>query len=169
KKLLGVFIVGVFYFVLVYHLTHLYFTGRHGVEYFVLAGGGIYTVLFWAGYMFLGTILPLLLLYHDRFTNSRISIAAAALLTIIGGISLLYVIIIGGQVYPVEIFPGKEIINYGAIHSSTMYSYTPSIWEIMLGVSGIAIAAFLTVVAVRILPFMPRSLADTDIDETFKD
>ncbi len=168
KKLLGVFIVGVFYFVLVYHLTHLYFTGRHGIEYFVLAGGGVYTVLFWAGYVFLGTILPLLLLYHDRFTNNRISIAVAALLTIVGGISLLYVIIIGGQAYPIDIFPGKEIIDYGAMHSSTMYSYTPSIWEIMLGVSGIAIASFLTVVAVRILPFIPRSLSDTDLDETFK-
>ncbi|MDM8568051.1 polysulfide reductase NrfD [Thiotrichales bacterium HSG1] len=168
KKLLGILVAGVFYFVLVYHLTHLYFTGRHGVEYFVLADGGIYTVLFWGGYIFLGTIFPILLLYHERFTKSRLSVASAALLTIIGGISLLYVIIIGGQAYPMEIFPGKEIISSSVLNSPTMYSYIPSIWEIMLGISGIAIAAFLTVAAVRILPFMPRSLADTDIDETFK-
>ncbi len=168
KTLLGVLIGAVFYFVLVYHISHLYFTGRHGVEYFILAGGGIYTVLFWGGYLFLGTILPLLLLYHDKFTRSRASIAAASILTLIGGFSLLYVIIIGGQAYPLEIFPGMEVTSSGFFDDSPVHPYTPSGWEIMLGLSGIAISALLTVLALRIMPFMPRSLADSDIDETFK-
>ncbi len=168
KTLLGVFIAAVFYFVLVYHLSHLYFTGRHGVEYFILAGSGVYTVLFWGGYLFLGTILPLLLLYHDKFTHNRVSIAAASLLTIIGGFSLLYVIIIGGQAYPLEIFPGMEVTSSGFFDHLDKHAYTPSVWEILLGLSGIGISALLTVLAVRILPFMPRSLADSDIDETFK-
>ncbi|MEN8219011.1 MAG: NrfD/PsrC family molybdoenzyme membrane anchor subunit [Pseudomonadota bacterium] len=169
KTLLGVLIGAVFYFVLAYHITHLYLTGRHGVEYFILAGGGIYTVLFWGGYIFLGTILPLLLLYHDKFTGSRATIAAASLLTIIGGFSLLYVIIIGGQAYPLEIFPGMEVTSSGFFDDSPVHAYTPSGWEIMLGLSGIAISALLTVLALRIMPFMPRSLADNDVDETFKD
>jgi len=169
KTLLGVFIGAVFYFVLVYHLTHLYFTGRHGIEYFLLAGGGIYTILFWGGYLFLGTILPLLLLYHERFTHSHISIASASLLTIIGGFSLLYVIIIGGQAYPLEIFPGMSVTSSGFFDNSLVHSYTPSGWEFMLGMSGIAISALLTILALRILPLMPRSLADADVDDTFKD
>ncbi|MDM8563911.1 polysulfide reductase NrfD, partial [Candidatus Marithioploca araucensis] len=169
KTLLGVLIAGVFYFVLVYHLTHLYFTGRHGVEYFILAGGGVYTVLFWGGYLFLGTILPLLLLYHERFTHSRISIGFASLLTIIGGFSLLYVIIIGGQAYPLNIFPGKEVISSGFFDHAAVHPYTPSGWEIMLGISGIAISAFATMLALKLLPLLPRSLADADIDDTFKD
>jgi molybdopterin-containing oxidoreductase family membrane subunit len=169
KTLLGVLIAGVFYFVLVYHLTHLYFTGRHGVEYFILAGGGVYTVLFWGGYLFLGTILPLLLLYHERFTHSRISIGFASLLTIIGGFSLLYVIIIGGQAYPLNIFPGKEVISSGFFDNAAVHPYTPSGWEIMLGISGIAISAFATMLALKLLPLLPRSLADADIDDTFKD
>ena len=124
---------------------------------------------FWGGYIFLGTILPLLLLYHDRFIRSRASIAAASILTMIGGFSLLYVIIIGGQAYPLEIFPGMEVTSSGFFDDSPVHSYTPSGWEIMLGLSGIGISALLTVLALRILPFMPRSLADTDIDDTFKD
>jgi len=168
KTLLGVFISAVFYFVLVYHITHLYITGRHGIEYFILANGGIYTVLFWGGYLFLGTVLPLLLLYHQRFTNSRASIAVASILSIIGGFALLYVIIIGGQAYPLEIFPGKEIMSSGFFDQG-IHSYTPSGWEIMLGFGGIAISALLTVIALRILPFMPRSLADTDVDPEFRD
>jgi molybdopterin-containing oxidoreductase family membrane subunit len=169
KTLLGILIGAVFYFVLVYHITHLYLTGRHGVEYFILAGGGIYTVLFWGGYIFLGTILPLLLLYHEKFTGNRATIGAASLLTIIGGFSLLYVIIIGGQAYPLEIFPGMEVTSSGFFDDSPVHAYTPSGWEIMLGLSGIAISALLTVLALRIMPFMPRSLADTDVDESFKD
>ena len=168
KTLLGVFIAAVFYFVLAYHLSHLYFTGRHGVEYFILAGGGIYTVLFWGGYIFLGTILPLLLLYHERFSKSCTSIAAASVLTIVGGFALLYVIIIGGQAYPLDIFPGMEV-TYSGFFDKGVHAYTPSGWEILLGLSGIAISAFLTVLALRILPFMPCSLSDIDIDPQFSD
>ncbi len=173
KSLLGVFIAVVFYFVMVYHLAHLYFTGRHGVEYFILAGGGIHTILFWGGYIFLGTILPLLLLYHERFTKSHASIAAAALLTIFGGFALLYVIIIGGQAYPIEIFPGMEVISSGffdmPVNGLAGHPYMPSIWEFMLGLSGIGITALLTLVAVKILPFMPCSLADVSLDPDLKD
>jgi hypothetical protein len=39
----------------------------------------------------------------------------------------------------------------------------------MLGISGIAISAFATMLALKLLPLLPRSLADADIDETFKD
>ncbi|RKZ39668.1 MAG: molybdopterin oxidoreductase [Gammaproteobacteria bacterium] len=168
KTLLGVFIGAVFYFVLVYHISHLYFTGRHGVEYFILAGSGIYTVLFWGGYFFLGTILPLLLLYHERFSHSHVSIVAASFLTLLGGFALLYVIIIGGQAYPLEIFPGMEVISSGFFDQAKIHSYIPSGWEIMLGMSGIGISALLTVLALRILPFMPSSLADSEIEEAFR-
>jgi molybdopterin-containing oxidoreductase family membrane subunit len=154
KKLLGVFIAAVFYFVLAYHLTNLYITGRHGVEYFILANGGIYTALFWGGYIFLGTIMPLLLLYHDRFTKSRTSIAAAALLTILGGFSLLYVIIIGGQAYPLDIFPGMEVTSSG-FFDGVVNNYTPSGWEILLGIGGISLFVLLTTLALKILPFLP--------------
>jgi len=167
KKLLAVFIVAVFYFVLTYHLTNLYITGRHGVEYFILADGGIYTALFWGGYIFLGTVMPLLLLYHEKFTHSRASIAAAALLTIIGGFSLLYVIIIGGQAYPLDIFPGMEVTS-SSFFDGVVNSYTPSGWEILLGIGGISLFVLLTTLALKILPFLPRSLADSDIEPEFR-
>jgi Ni/Fe-hydrogenase subunit HybB-like protein len=168
KILLGMFVGTVFCFVLVYHLTHMYFTGRHGVEYFILGGGGgIYTVLFWGGYIFLGTILPLLLLYHERFSRNRASVVVASMLTIVGGFALLYVIIIGGQAYPLDIFPGMEVISSGFFDEVPIHTYTPSRWEMMLGMSGIAISALLTLLALKILPFVPHSLADFEIDPEF--
>jgi Ni/Fe-hydrogenase subunit HybB-like protein len=168
KILLGIFISTVFFFVLIYHLTHLYFTSRHEVEFFILgSSGGICTVLFWGGYIFLGTILPLLLLYHERFSNSRASIVLASMLTIVGGFALLYVIIIGGQAYPLDIFPGKEVISSGFFDDVSIHLYTPSGWEIMLGLGGIAISALLTLLALKILPFVPHSLADFEVDPEF--
>jgi hypothetical protein len=38
----------------------------------------------------------------------------------------------------------------------------------MLGVSGIAISVLLTMLALIILPFMPESLADSDVDPAFQ-
>jgi len=166
KRLLGVFVSAVFYFVLIYHLTNLYITGGHDIEYFMLVTGGIYPVLFWGGYLFLGTILPLLLLYHQRFTKSRSSIAIAALLVLFGGFSLLYVLIIGGQAYPLEIFPGMEVTSSTFFDGTQSggHPYNPSIWEFLLGISGIGIAILLTGLALKILPFLPRTLADYDYD-----
>ncbi len=169
KSLLGVFVAATFYFVLIYHVTNLYITGRHGVEYFILVGGGIYTFLFWGGYLFLGTLLPLLLIYHPQLNQSRINIIISALLVLIGGFSLLYVIIIGGQAYPLDIFPGKEVISSGFFDNNPVHPYVPSHWEILLGIGGIAISILLTVLALKILPFLPCSLADADLDPELLD
>lgn len=169
KTLMGIFVGAVFYFVLVYHLTNLYITGRHGVEYFILVGGGIYTFLFWVGYLVVGTILPLLLIYHPKLNQSRVSIITASVCIILGGISLLYVFIIGGQAYPLQIFPGMEVTASSFFDDAKVHTYIPSHWEIMLGVSGFGITALLTAMAMKILPFLPRSLADTAVGPEFTD
>ena len=169
KSLLGIFVAAVFYFVLAYHLTNLYITERHGIEYFILVGGGIYTFLFWGGYLLLGTLLPLILIYHPQLNQSRKNITLAAVLVIIGGFSLLYVIIIGGQAYPLDIFPGMEVTASDFFDNSPVHPYIPSHWEIMLGIGGIAISILLTTLALKILPFLPASLADTDLDPQMLD
>ncbi len=169
KSLLGIFVAAVFYFVLAYHLTNLYITERHGIEYFILVGGGIYTLLFWGGYLLVGTLLPLILIYHPQLNQCRKNITLAALLVLIGGFSLLYVIIIGGQAYPLDIFPGMEVTASGFFDNSPVHLYIPSHWEIMLGIGGIAISILLTTLALKILPFLPTSLADADLDPQILD
>ena len=59
KTLLGPPVAAVMYFVLIYHLTNLYFTRRHDFERFILVDGGIYTWLFWLGQVLIGGMLPL--------------------------------------------------------------------------------------------------------------
>ena len=162
KNLLGVFIGAVLYFVIVYHLTNLYITQHHGVERFILMDGGIYTQLFWIVQIGLGSLVPLALLYHPSTGKSRGWIGIASLLVIIGGLAQMYVIIIGGQAYPMELFPGKEVSS--SFFDGVIASYTPSLPEFILGLSGIAVALAATVVGVRVLRFMPVSLADEQVD-----
>ncbi|MDY6979410.1 MAG: NrfD/PsrC family molybdoenzyme membrane anchor subunit [Pseudomonadota bacterium] len=163
KNLLGVFVAGVLYFVLAYHLTNLYATEHHGIEAFILRDGGIYTQLFWIGQIVIGSLLPLVLFYHPSTGKNRTLVGLGALLVIIGGMIQLYVLIIGGQAYPLEIFPGKEVIESG-FFDGQVAEYAPSIWEVLLGLAGVAVALIMVALAVKILRFMPTSLADEDVD-----
>ncbi|MDX1824147.1 MAG: NrfD/PsrC family molybdoenzyme membrane anchor subunit [Thiohalomonadales bacterium] len=162
KNLLGVFVAGVLYFVLVYHLTNLYATEHHGVEAFLLRDGGIYTQLFWIGQVLIGSLLPLVLFYHPTWGKSRSLVGLGALLVIIGGLIQMYVIIIGGQAYPLVLFPGKEVSS--SFSDGIVNSYAPSLPEVALGVGGIAIALIIVALAVKVLGFLPNSLADEDVD-----
>lgn len=165
KNLLGVFIGGAFYFVAAMHLTNLYATEHHGVERFILMDGGVYTTLFWFGYVVLGTIVPLVLLYHPATGMKRGMITLASALVVLGGFSLVYVILIGGQAYPLQLFPGYEVVSSfeGGVNSS-FYDYSPTIYEILLGLAGVALTLAMTVVAVKNLRFLPESLADSEVD-----
>ena len=166
RTLLAIFVAGVFYFVVTMYITNMYATEKHGVVSFILRDGGIYTFLMWVGYFLVGTVLPLALLFHPATKDSRKAITAASWLVILGGLSLLYVIIIGGQAYPLDIFPGYEIINSsfeGSVGSS-FYTYIPTLAEFLLGFAGVAMALAMTAVGMNALRFLPHSLADEEVD-----
>jgi molybdopterin-containing oxidoreductase family membrane subunit len=160
KNLLGVFILGSLYMVATYHLTNLYFAHQAGFERFILLDGGVYPGLFWWGYVLFGNLLPLLLIYFPGMGKTR-HVLAASLLAILGGFALLYVFIIGGQAYPLNIFPGYQASS--SFGDGQIAAYHPSVYEFMLGFGGLAIAFIITTVGVRVLDFMPHdkpSIAD---------
>ena len=151
KHLLGIFVIGSLYLVAVYHLTNLYFAQLVGFVRFRLIEGGIYPALFWLGYILVGNLVPLGLIYWpERKTNC----VAASVLVIIGAFALLYVFIIGGQAYPLDIFPG--FASSSSFGDGQIASYSPSIYEFLLGFGGLAIAFILTTVGVHIFNFMPQ-------------
>ena len=160
KNLLGVFIASVLFLVIIFHLTNLYITQRHGFEAFILRDGGIFTQLFWYGQIILGSLVPLALLYNPSTGKSRAWIGIAATLVILGGFAQLYVIVVGGQAYPLEIFPGFDVSS--SFFDGVVNSYSPSLWEILLGIGGVAVSILMVSAAMRVLPFVPTSLADTD-------
>ncbi len=158
KNLLGIFVLGSLYLVAVYHLTNLYFAKQTAFEHFILADGGIYPWLFWAGYVVLGSLLPLLLIYHPDLGQPRFAVMAS-LLVILGSFALLYVFIIGGQAFPLSIFPGYEVTS--SFGDGQIASYHPSLPELLLGFGGVGIAFLITTVGVRVIgSLLPQDLPD---------
>lgn len=160
RKLLGIFVAAVLYFVAVLHLTNLYVARAHEVESFFLVGGGIYTALFWLGQVVLGGLVPLALVYAPAARRSRAALAAAAACVVAGGLAQLYVLIIGGQAYPQSVFPDKVVAS--TFFDGVVAPYVPSLPEVALGVGGAALALALTAFALKLLPFIPQSLADDE-------
>ena len=158
KNLLGVFIAAVLYFVIAFHITNLYIAERQGVEYFLLVDGGIYTQLFWIGQILLGSLLPLAMIYHPTLGKSRAVIGWASALVILGGLVQMYVILIGGQAYPLTLFPGMDVSS--SFYDGVVNTYTPSLPEFLLGFGGVGIALLAVAVGAKVLPFLPESLED---------
>lgn len=152
KVLLGIFVLGTLYLVAVYHMTNLYFAKQTAFEHFILVSGGIYPWMFWAGYVVLGSLLPLLLIYHPSLGKPKF-VVLASLMVILGAFALLYVFIVGGQAFPLDIFPGYEVTS--SFGDGQIGQYQPSLYEFLLGFGGLAIAFLITTVGVHALNFMP--------------
>jgi len=167
RKLLGIFVAAILYFVMVFHLTNLYATEHHGVEAFILRDGGIFTQLFWIGQVVIGGLIPLALVFAPQLQKCRKSLSLASVLVIIGGLIQMYVIIIGGQAYPLEMFPGMEVSS--SFYDGVVNTYSPTLAELLLGLGGFAVALIVVGIAVKALDMLPMSLADSVADPHHKD
>ena len=161
KNLLGVFVGGVLLLVTIFHLTNLYAAEHSGVEHFTLNGSS-YAFMFWVFQIFLGSILPLVFFYHPAFANQLKLTLLGAGLVIVGGFFQIYVIVIGGQAYPLELFPEYDVSS--SFYDGEVALYFPSLPEMLLGIGGVAIAGVIVLFGVKLLKFLPVSLADKDID-----
>lgn len=154
KNLLAVFVAAGLYFTAVLHLTNMYFAKQWDFERFILLDGGIYPLLFWGGQVLIGGVLPLVMIFSPGARKNPALVFFAALLVLIGGHAQMYVTIVGGQAFPLDLFPGYA--ESSSFFDGVVHGYSPSIWEMMLGMGGIAIAFLITTVAVRVLKFMPE-------------
>ena len=163
-RLQALFVSVVLYFVIARHLSNLYVAEHTAVERFLLVDGGAYPAVFWIGQILLGSILPLAILWWWR-PRSRGWIAVAASLVIVGGLSQLYGIIIGGQAAPLDIFPGKDVIE-GALVAGEPAQYHASVPELVLGLGGVAVSGLIVALAIRVLRILPGRVdaADDDCD-----
>ena len=156
----ALFVSVVLYFVLARHLANLYVAEHGALERFLLLDGGVYPAVFWIGQIGAGTAAPLAIVWW-RGALSRGWIAAAAALVVVGGLSQLYGIIIGGQAAPLVIFPGKDIIE-GALIDGEPAHYLASVPELLLGLGGVAAAVLILVLALRVLRILPERFGEAD-------
>ncbi len=78
----------------------------------------------------------------------------ASLLVVVGAFAWLYVFIIGGQAWPLDIFPGYAASSSFA--DGAIGHYAPSLPELLLGLGGAGAAFLVTIIGVRVLPFMTQ-------------
>ena len=152
-RLLGIFVAASAYMVLVYHGTQLYATRLHGFERFLLLDGGVYPLMFWLGFVGLGTLWPLLLLLAPSPLGVRGTVLAAVLV-VLGGLAFLYAFIVGGQAWPLDIFSGYTASS--SFMDGQVDAYTPQLPEWLLALGGLGLAFLVTAVGVRLLRFMPQ-------------
>ena len=151
-RLLGFFVIVVLWLTAVYHAANLYWARQDAFERFILLDGAPYAALFWGGFVLLGSLVPLALVYHPRLAGPRSTLIASALV-IAGGFAFVYVFIIGAQVFPLEIFPGHDVKS--SFSDGIVDPYAPSLAEVLLGLGGVAMAAAITAIGARVLPILP--------------
>jgi molybdopterin-containing oxidoreductase family membrane subunit len=162
-RLLAIFVAAALYLVAVYHLTNAYYAHQTAFEAFLLlgeGGGTHFALLFWAGFVVLGSVVPFALLSWPRTGPRGLRMSVAAALVVLGAFAFLYVFIIGGQAFPLEIFPGWAASSTFA--DGAVSHYRPSWPELALGIGGVGAAFLLTVVGVRVLDFLPQDDLKTE-------
>ena len=152
RRLSAVFILGVLSLVALHHLTNIYMAHHQGIERFLLVDGGVYPWLFWLGFALCGGIVPVWWFLDRRFCTPAWTVTAA-LMVIVGGLCHLYVTIIGAQAYPLRLVSGYRVDS--GLYDGEITHYLPTLPELALGIGGVSLALLMTVVAVRILPFLP--------------
>ncbi len=160
RGLLSIFCLTTLFLTAIAHLSKLYAAPTQGVETFLLTGDNVNMMIFWLGQIVIGSLMPLIFLASmgERASDRKV-LAFASLLFLIGGLAQMYAIIIGGQAYPLRLFPGFDASS--AFFDGAVNHYSPSVPEIILGLSGVSIAMLISALAFRLMPFLPQATART--------
>ena len=154
RQLLIWFLIALLYFSVVHHITNLYVVEHHQVERHTLMGP--LSTLFWLGHIALGIVVPAYIL---AFSSTKLGdlpcLVISSSLAVLGGMALLYVIIVGSQSTPQSLFPGKTI-TASRFGDAGFPSYQPSGWEWGLGIGGVALGVLLCLIVLRVLPLLPE-------------
>jgi Ni/Fe-hydrogenase subunit HybB-like protein len=162
-RLLGLLVAVSLYFIALQHLTGLYQAERRDVEAFLLFRGGMYSVLLWGGFVIFGSVLPMMLLFDPLRAGRQGALSAASALVVFGGFCLLYVTLIGGEVFPLDLFPGMQVSS--SAFDGAVTPYSPTLPELALGLGAVGVAGVVLLMAMWVLPLLPET-AGADAPET---
>ena len=87
-------------------------------------------------------------------SNNESNFMISSLLVVFGSFAAIYVIIISGQAFPLNIF-NDYIIVESSFYDNVIHNYTPSLYEIGLGIGGVALSLIIILIAIRNLDFLP--------------
>jgi Ni/Fe-hydrogenase subunit HybB-like protein len=161
-NLLAVLVALSLYLVAVQHLTGVYMAQQRGVERFMLLDGGIYTAMLWGGFVLLGSVVPLVLLLTPAAKRWPALLPCAAALVASGGLALLYSLVIGGEAFPLELFPGRHVTSN--MFDGQVNVYMPSLPEFFLALGGFGVAGVVVTMGTWVLPLLPDRVGNEAVD-----
>ncbi len=151
-RFLAICVLVVVYFLAVENAYRAYVVElRHAAVYYLF--GGIHSLLFWIGLIFIGCIIPMFILFRKKTGKSIRWIVLASSLVIFGVLCERYVIVIPGLTNPPELFPGMEI-TFSAIQEG-FASYTISFLEVLQAVGVFGIIGFLFGLGLKLFKLLP--------------
>ena len=159
RRLTIMFLFANLYFLFLYHITNMYIAKHLEYEIFILLEGGIYTMAFWFGQLLVGIIVPILLINSSKICK-ELSLIISSILILVGSFVAMYVIIIGGQAYPLTIFPDHVIVE-STFYDNVVHSYIPSLYELGLGLGGVALALIIVLIGIANFKFLPTIIKST--------
>ena len=160
SRLLAVFILVVFYFLLTENLYRLYLAGSREAQWYFLFGGA-HSAVFWVGLIFIGLVIPGVILFNPATKNSIKMINVAAVLHTAGVLCERYIIVIPGQTRPAEILPNMHV--EAAARYGNAVGYSISLLEAIqaLGIAAIVTLAF--ILGLKVFAMLPtKALLETE-------
>ena len=109
-------------------------------------------------------MLPLVLLLTPATRRFPALLPVAAGAVVLGGLALLYALVIGGEAFPLELFPGRQITS--SAFDGAVNLYQPSLPELLLGLGGLGVAGLLVCMGTWVLQLLPETAgsAETSTD-----
>ncbi|MFH1563876.1 MAG: NrfD/PsrC family molybdoenzyme membrane anchor subunit [Nitrospirota bacterium] len=153
SKLLVAFILVVLYLIIVENLTRLYAPATYEATQFLLFSGNEYCLVFWIGLILIGSIIPAIILFNPKTKDSISWIISASVCVVIGVLCERFIIVIPGQVYPLELFPGYEVSS--PFMDGAIGSYFISPLEVTQAVGVLAIVGILYVLGLKLFALLP--------------
>jgi Ni/Fe-hydrogenase subunit HybB-like protein len=149
-KLIAGFLCGLILLIWIEELTRIYIFKPHKIEPLIFMLTGQYSWIFWGFQVFLGEIIPLLILFHPSLKKTIKGVVIASLLIIIGVFFERLYLVIPGLAYPQPYFPGKIEGIYGAVGS---YSFT--VVESFMSLGIFALMGLFFIMGLRHLELLP--------------
>ncbi len=152
RRLLSIFIVVTFYLLLIENAHRAYLAYSHEASLFFLFGG-VHSVMFWVGLIFVGCVVPAVLLFVKRTgTSVRWTVFASALV-VIGVLFERFLIVIPGLIHPPDLFPGWELTGSAIVEG--VASYSISYLEVIQTLGVLGVVGFAFVVGLKVMPLAP--------------
>ncbi len=141
-----------FYVLLIENAHRVYLAYSREAGMFFLFGG-IHSVMFWVGLIFVGCVVPAMLLFIKRTGTSVRWTVFASILVVVGVLFERFLIVIPGLIHPPELFPGWEITD--AVLWEGVVSYSISPLEVLQTLGVIGAIGFAFVVGLKVMPLAP--------------